>query len=190
MTIRELADTAGCSEKTVRRIVSDKMPGRIQNGRVTRFDWAESHKIMEWLPKKNLVSNLGQKSELPSQNVQGSNLNEKDMALIAGIVAAVFSKLDSRIGAVENRIAERGALLPPPHIKPRDNINKLVREYATTHQIGFQGAWGELYKEFSYRTNSNPRLSAKNRGMGILDYIEAEGLIDVLESVAIDWSST
>lgn len=67
MTIKELAITAGCNEKTVRRIGKELFPLTTKNGVKTDYDKSQCFDIMQKLPKKNLV----QMSELPSQNVQG-----------------------------------------------------------------------------------------------------------------------
>jgi hypothetical protein len=110
------------------------------------------------------------------------------MEVIGGIVAAIMASMNSRVEKIEAKIEQRQSLLPAPPIKPRDNVNKLVREYAHKQGIDHSAAFGELYRDFGYRTNTDPRRSAKNRGMAIIDYIEAEGMIDTLEAVAIEWS--
>jgi len=186
MTIREIADTAGCSEKTVKRIVAGLWPDKMQHGKVTRFTLAEANKLMEVLPKKNMVGNSGHLSPVATLPKE-SNLTPKDMELIAGIVSAVFANLETRMVRIESRVEQRAALLPPPQIKPRDHVNKIVREYANREAVDHSTAWGDLYREFGYRTNSNPKVSAKNRGMSVIDYIEAEGMIDTLEAIAMDW---
>lgn len=187
MTIREIADTAGCSEKTVKRVVSGLWPEKMQHGKVTRFTLSEANKLMEVLPKKNMVGNSGHLSSV-SATTKESTLTPKDMELIAGIVSAVFANLETRMGRIESRVAERAALLPPPQIKPRDHVNQIVRKYAEANGIDFPTAWGDLYREFGYRTNSAPKVAAKNRGMGVLDYLESEGLIETLEAVALEWA--
>ena len=101
-------------------------------------------------------------------------------------VSETMKQLDDRVTRIEDRVEKRQALLPAPQISRRDHINKLAREYATRHSIGFSEAYTTLYREFSYRTHSNPSISAKNRGMAIIDYIEAEGQIDTLEAVAME----
>lgn len=191
MTIREIAETAGCNEKTVRRIVGDKMPGKIQNGKVTRFTWDEAHQLMAWLPKRNQVDlghDLGQMSEVATRNLEGSTLTPRDMELIAGIMTAVMANLDGRVKGIEAKIESRQALLPAPQVKPRDHVNQIVRRHADRSGMDFSTAWRDLYREFGYRTNSAPTVAAKNRGMGVLDYLEAEGLIDTLEAVALEWA--
>jgi hypothetical protein len=37
-----------------------------------------------------------------------------------------------------------------------------------------------------FKHDTDPRTCAKNRNMGILDYIEIEGFIETLEAIAID----
>lgn len=195
MTIRELAEAAGCNEKTVRRIVNEKMPGKIVNGKVTRFDWTEAHALMKLLPKKNMVDlghNLGQMPEVAPQNTEGSTLSARDLDLISAIVsrtvAMTIQQLDLRLSKIEERVEERQALLPAPQIKPRTHVNQIVRQYADRVGMDFQSAWTDLYREFGYRTNTAPKVAAKKRDMGVLDYLESEGLIETLEAVALDWA--
>lgn len=119
----------------------------------------------------------------PTTNEKGGqDYVQRGMELVFGAIG----KLDERLSRIESKVEERQALLPAPQISRRDHINKLAREYATRHSIGFSEAYTTLYREFSYRTHSNPSISAKNRGMAIIDYIEAEGQIDTLEAVAME----
>ncbi len=67
MTVKELAEVAGCNEKTVIRLTKDLFPGLIRNGVKTLYSKDQAFDIMSGLPKKNLV----QMSEQPIQNVQG-----------------------------------------------------------------------------------------------------------------------
>ena len=62
----------------------------------------------------------------------------------------------------------------------------IIREYSTRIGVDYAGAWSELYRQFGYRTNSNPSISARNRGMKIIDYIDTEGQIETLESIALE----
>jgi hypothetical protein len=101
---------------------------------------------------------------------------------------AMLMDQNVRLGKIENRIEERAALLPAPQIKPRDHVNQIVRKYAERVGMDFSSAWTDLYREFGYRTNSAPKVAAKNRDMGVLDYLESEGLIETLEAVALEWA--
>lgn len=188
MTIRELAETAGCSEKTVKRIVAEKMPGKMQHGKVTRFTWDEAHKIMELLPKRNVVDS-GQMSSVQVTNVPSGDtaVMLAKIAEAMGAIALAVENISGRVSKVESRIEQRQALLPAPQISPRQNISKLVRKYAEKNDFEYNEVWRELYREYGYRTHSNPSIAAKNRGMSVIDYLDSEGQIETLEAVALDF---
>lgn len=118
-----------------------------------------------------------------------SSLSQKDIEVISTIVsvtvAETIKQLDGRMTNIEQKIEERKALLPAPEMNPRDSINMLVREYASRNGISFSTAYSELYRHFNYTYNCNVNVSAKNRDMPIIDYIESEGMIEKLEAVAI-----
>lgn len=118
-----------------------------------------------------------------------SSLSQKDIEVISTIVsvtvAETIKQLDGRMTNIEQKIEERKALLPAPEMNPRDSINMLVREYASRNGISFSTAYSELYRHFNYTYNCNVNISAKNRDMPIIDYIESEGMIEKLEAVAI-----
>lgn len=202
MTTREIAEATGKDERTIQRwakatgdkmsSISDKVTAVNKTGRPADYDIDESCAIIEHGMGKNAASLYRENARnqravsIPAE----SALSAKDVALIAQIVAATVAEtikqLDGRMGNIESQINQRKALLPAPQIKPRDHVSMLVRSHATRSNISYQEAWGELYTEFAYRTNSNPRTSARNRNMAIIDYIEAEGMIETLEAIAID----
>lgn len=177
MTIKEIADTAGCGVNTVKRWVSENMPTKMEKGKVTRFTWEEAHKVMDAMPKRN---NVAQMVQVPSPIGTGDRIDRLE-AMVEKLVSAFLAM------SVQNQPVQRMAL-EAPQIKPRDNINKIVREYANRNGIDHRTAWGDLYREFGYRTNSDPKKCAKNRGMSVIDYIEAEGMIETLEAIAIEWA--
>lgn len=61
MTVKELADVAGCNERTVRRITADLFPTLMRKGIKTIYTRDQGIDIMNALPKKNMV----QMSEVP-----------------------------------------------------------------------------------------------------------------------------
>lgn len=195
MTIKEIAEAAGISSESVRRKARDLFPDKFTNGKKTVLNQKQAIDVMKQLRKINFVSleqSIGatQCEKLPTQNEAVSNLTQKDLEMIssltAGIVSKIMQNLDIRMSNVEDKIAERKALLPPPGIKPRDNINKLVRAYVDNTGESYSKVFGELYTEFKYRYKIDARTCAKNRRMAIIDYIESEGMIEDLESVAIE----
>lgn len=199
MTTKEIAEAVGKDERSVQRwakrtgdkvsSVSDKVSSVQKTNRPADYDLEETCAIIETGMGKN-AADLFRMSANSAPKQKDSLLTEKDIQLItaltAGIVTQVMANLDSRVSKIETRVEQRQALLPPPQIKPRDHINMIVRQYATDSDMGYAKAWNELYRQFSYRTNTNPSACAKNRGMLILDYIETEGMIDLLESVAME----
>ena len=123
------------------------------------------------------------------QRPSNSLLSEKEIEMITKIVSVTVSEtmrqLDSRVNTIEKRIEERQALLPAPDIAPRDRINMIMRQYASNNGKGFQEVYNDLYRRFNYTHKCNVNLSAKNRGMPIIEYIEVEGMLDDLEAVAV-----
>jgi len=170
MTIREIAETAGCGTNTVKRWVSENMPTKMEKGKVTRFTWEEAHRVMDAMPKRNNVTQMGQVDRIDRLETMVEKLLGAVLALTA-----------------QNQLTPRLSL-QAPQIKPRDHVNQIVRDYAHRAGVDFSTAWGDLYREFGYRTNSAPKVAAKNRGMGVLDYLESEGLIETLEAVAMEWA--
>lgn len=118
-----------------------------------------------------------------------SSLSQKDIEVISTIVsvtvAETIKQLDGRMTNIEQKIEERRALLPAPEIAPRDRINMIIRDYAERNRMPFAAAYSELYKIFNYTYGCNVNASAKHRGVAIIEYIESEGLIENLESVAV-----
>ena len=198
MTTKEIAEAVGKDERTVARWVSrvsDKMPevsDKVSKAKATSkaadYNLDETCAIIEIGLGKNAASLFRENAKHALAPAQGSSLTARDMEVIGGIVASVMANLTARLGNIENVIDQRRALLPAPEVKPRDNISRIVRKYAHDNGIEYGPAWGELYREYGYRTNSNPSIAARNRGMAIIDYIEAEGMVGTLEAIAIDWA--
>jgi hypothetical protein len=183
MTIPDLADTAGCSEKTIRRLIGDTMPGRMVNGKVTRLTQDEARVLMEKLPKRNLVKDLGQMSGLPRPNVQGQDV----AALVRETVHAVITELVPVLMAAfrGHEPAARPALPAPAPLSIRAELRKVVQ--AGVHAPSeFKARWDSLYSEYYYRCANNIRLRAKHRDVPVLEYAEDEGLLPSLLSLAYE----
>lgn len=199
MTTKEIAEAVGKDERSVQRwakktgdrlsSIGVKLSLVGKSGKPADYDLDETLAIIDHGMGKNAADLFRMSAKQPT--AKESLLTEKDIQLItaltAGIVTQVMANLDARVSKIENRVEERQLLLPPPEVAPRDAINRIVRETASKRDMEYSRAWGDLYREFGYRTKSDPKRSAKNRDMAILDYIEAEGLIETLLSVAIEW---
>lgn len=200
MNVKEIAQTVNKDERSVRRWVkkaSDKMSGltdKMSDAEKTKkpadYTFEETIAIIESGLGKNAAliwkTNAEKRNAMypiPTMEIAAeSDSVRRGMELVFGAIG----KLDERLAKIETRIEQRQALLPAPSMKPRDHINKIVREYANNNHVHFPDAYARLYREFGYRTNSNPSVAAKNRGMTIIDYIESEGQIETLESVAVE----
>ncbi|MBQ0113759.1 MAG: hypothetical protein KBT03_11575 [Bacteroidales bacterium] len=97
-----------------------------------------------------------------------------------------IDNVDSRLAKIEQRVEQRQALLPPPEMDIKARINKLVRDYAKLHNLEFKDVWHMLYGDFAYRTHTNPRLCAKNRGLKTIEFLEQEKQLDLLETIAAE----
>lgn len=197
MTTKEIAGATGKDERTVQRwirkagdkmsSISDKMSLACPHSPAD-FDFEEAVYIIEIGMGKS-AAGIYRASAQQRPEVKGT-LSEHDIAMISQIVAMTVSQtikaLDGRISAIEEKVEERKALLPPPSISPRSNINRIVREYAHREDIEYATAWRRLYSSFTYRTHTDIVRCAKNRGMDTLEYAELEGHIDMLEAVAVD----
>lgn len=197
MNIKEISASVNKDESSVRRWVkklSGKMPviaGKMRASSPMNpadFDLEETLLII----KTGLGESAAYLYEQNAKNIQkpsDSLLSQKEIEMITKIVAVTVSEtmkqLDGRVNVIEKRIEERQALLPAPDIAPRDRINMIMRQYASTNGKSFQEVYNDLYRRFNYTHKCNVNLSAKNRGMPIIEYIEVEGMIDDLEAVAV-----
>lgn len=185
MTVKELAEVAGVSNENVRKVGKRLFPGMSQNGIKTIYTENQSLCIMREVRKKNLVSVPTQSVGVPTQSVKANDIdNAFKLAIVT--LTDLYKKQDERISNIEKAIETRKALLPPPKMSTRSHITKLVREYATKNDVSYRDAWINLYMDYGYRTNTNPTKCAKNREMSTIDYLDAEGQIEVLESVAME----
>jgi hypothetical protein len=98
------------------------------------------------------------------------------------ITAMVPVLLEVVRGAIPQQ--QVAALPAPVELNQRDQLRRVVNGYA--HRSGdHAGAWRELYTQFYYRYHRNLRECAKNRGMDTLDYVENEGIMNELLSLAV-----
>lgn len=199
MTIKELASFTGKTERTIRNWIaksSEKISSlseKISNAEKTKkpadFSIDEVEQILfNSSMSKDAVSILMQNAR--QNKKQTSTLTERDVELISSIVSLTVAKtieqLDNRMKKIENRIEERQALLPARKKDSRAHITELVRNYAFNHNMSYNNVYSLLYREYGYRTHSNPTVSAYNRHVTTIEYIEQSGNIEILESIAIE----
>lgn len=172
MTIKELAEVAGCSVKTIRRIVKQQFPNMIVNGRETRFTKEEAFDVMALLPKQN---DLGQPRTKAVKVGQGSDsrLDRIEQSL-NGLIGIMGEFIKSQTPKEEpKQIA--------PKLEPKDEIRRIINSYTGHTGSQYRDNWNLLYQECYYRLGKNFRVLAQNRQVKPMDIIVSEGFApDVL----------
>lgn len=196
MTIKEMAAVAGVSTETVRGKAKELYPDKFENGKKTELNHGQAVAVMYELRKKGFVQPT-ENLEVPTEHLEvassPSNL-DKLGAMVANL-SIQMSKAMEVMAVQQNQMAmmlagnhlpDAKKMIPAPALDPRAHIIKLANEYVSKTGIEHRDAYTMLYREFGYRTHCNAILSAKNRGMKIIDYIDSEGQIETLEAIALE----
>jgi len=199
MTTKEIAKATGKDITTVQRWVK-KMDGKMQSvdGKMQSststnpadFDLTETIAIIETGMGKNaadLYRMSAKEASTPATNTEVAQLGVMvaNLCLAVGEQMKMLTAQQQQISAILAKPQER-AMLPAPQLDPRAHIIKLVNEYTARTGIPHKDAYTMLYREYGYRTHCNAILSANNRGMKIIDYIDSEGQIETLEAIACE----
>jgi len=179
MTIKELAEVAGCSTKTVRRTIADKYPGLTKNGKVAKLTKEQCFDIMSKLPKKNdLGQNLGQMSKVD----QGLKKEVSELKQsVNGLISVMSRFIESQIPQPKQE-----QLQIAPKLEPKDEIRKIINSYTAFTASQYRDNWNLLYTECYYRLGKNFRVLAQNRQMKPMDIIVSEGFAPDVLLVARD----
>jgi len=195
MNVKEIALAVSKPERTVHNWVKKtsakmaqvnaKMAQATNDKKPADYDIDETCAIIEQGLGKNASSLFRANANFNKTPLPESTLTKRDLDLISALTISIISGLSQRVSNIESKIQERQELLPAPEIKSRDGINKIVKEYAYKTDTPYHTIWNNLYKEFNYRYNCNINVSARNRNMTVIDYIDTEGMIDQLYAVAL-----
>jgi len=71
-----------------------------------------------------------------------------------------------------------------PEKSKRAELREIINKYTAHRGCNHIEVWSQLYQQIYYRMNINVKLCADNRGMDKLDYIEKEGLLNEVLSLA------
>jgi predicted regulator of amino acid metabolism with ACT domain len=187
MTTKEIAQAVGKDERTVRRWVnrvadkmsglSDKMSDAERTKKPADYTLEETIAIIEAGLGKNAAGIFRANTEKPAIDT---------VSITAIIRETITAMVPVLVEVVRGAIPQQQvtALPAPVGLSQRDQLRRVINEYA--HRSGdHAGAWRELYTEFYYRYHRNIRECARNREMDTLDYVENEGIMDELLSLAI-----
>lgn len=183
VTIREIAETAGCNPETVRRITASRMPGKMVKGKVTRFTWDEAHQLMAMLPRTNSV-------DLPQPPTTGVVGQPDRLDRLEAIVEKLVGAVATLAAQIPTRSNVSALPAPQPQLVPeipvRKQIVNVVNDYAVKFEDGqFEHVWRRLYKEFGDRYGMDVKARASHKGIKPIEYLEREGLLEPLYLVAI-----
>jgi hypothetical protein len=194
MNVKEIASAVNKDERTVARWITkasvnmSEVGVKVSEAKRTQnpadYTLDETCAIIEQGLGKNASALFRANANFNNTPLPESTLTQRDLDLISALTISIMSGLNQRISNIESKIEERQALLPAPEIKIRDSINKIVREYAHETGTPYDMVWRQLYTEYNYRFNSNVSLLAKNRDMKTIDYMDKEGLLNNLYTVA------
>jgi hypothetical protein len=186
MTTKEIAEAVGKTERSVQMwakkagektsSVGEKTSSA-GHGKPADYTLEETIAIIEAGMGKNAAGVFRANAEKPASDTTSiaAIIRETITAMVPVLVEVVRGALP------QQQIA---ALPAPAELSPRDQLRRVVNGYA--HRSGdHAGAWRELYTQFYYRYHRNIRECARNRGMDTLDYVENEGIMDELLSLAV-----
>ena len=199
MTTKQIAVAVSKPERTVhnwiKRVsanmeqVSAKMAQARKTSKPAEYSFDETIEIIKTGMGVNaalIFKSNAQSSEQTAQTPDrsgGDDYVKRGMELVFGAIG----KLDQRLSSIENKIEERQILLPAPDIAPRKQVEILINDYVSKEKCTYPEARNMLYRYFNATYNQNVNVSAKNRNIAIVDYIESEGMIDNLLQVAIKY---
>lgn len=88
-----------------------------------------------------------------------------------------------RLEKIEKQLEEKKSQVAPD-LPPKERIIALIRNHANKTKEDFAELYRQLYSDYSLRTHINPSVKAKNRNMTTITFIEKEGDINLLVSIA------
>jgi DNA-binding transcriptional MerR regulator len=200
MTIKEIAEMTNVSAETVRRWVHN-LPQNVE-GIKERLSLAKKSgktSVDFSLPEVIEIVRAGGNETLAKMlmdNAAMKQLDEKKSSTLSGnhfdILRSMIDTLEAqekRLSAVESEISsikkQSPKALTAPQKTDRATLNQIVRLYADAQCSGdFRQAWAWLYQECLYRLSRNFPLCAKHEGISTLDYIDREGYMSHVLSIA------
>jgi len=187
MTIKELIEFTGKSERTVRNWIKKANIVRYaETAQRIEIDYTidEVEEILKAGSMSKdavyiLMQNARQaenKNPLPIIDSNGFNMKLfADMMAVS--MATALKPLYDRLEKIEGNPTNQLTLPVVSDIEPRAYLNQLVREYAQLKNVAFRKAWNVLYDQILYRCHENIKVKANNEGIKPIDYLERENKI-------------
>lgn len=201
MTFKEIAEVAGCSDRTARKYARKTWPNRNFTGTLgARLSEADSRMLMDQLPKRNMVES-GKSGKSSAEKVPVSQVAtvpsdmekfvDRRLDRLESVVERLIGAIATITGAVQNQQPQQKSLPFIPEIPVRKQIANVVNEWVMKRtngqrdQMAFANAFQRLYKDFGDRYGIDVVKRAENRGIKPIEYLEREGKLEELYLVAI-----
>jgi len=200
MTTKEIAGATGKDDTAVRRWArklageSPAVAGKIAastSAHPADYSVQETCAMIEIGLGKNAADLFRMNAETYTKPVGQHTANAEESRIEARLdrLENIAEKLLMAVGNLVMSSQPQGQRMignTAPPLDSRSNIVKTVNEYVAKTGTPHRDAYTNLYREYGYRTHCNAILSAKNRNMKIIDYIDSEGQIEILEAVALE----
>ncbi len=173
MTLKQIAETAGCSYRVVLAATKETLPGLVKNGQATELTEGEALMVIAKVPKRNLVS--------PITKVQG-----RERFPMAEFQAIVESAVRGALAAfrAESQPSPAPAQIEAPKMTDRAELRQIVAKYAKAHGGDYSDAWGIVYGAAYYRLKINLRVRSERSGKAPIEVAEEAGLLPEIIAIA------
>ena len=175
MTITQIAETAGCSRDTVKRLVKIMFPNLKSKGKGIALDLNEDKclQLMDKLPKKNYVDLPS--ANTPSNIVQNTHVDYEAIGkMIAVAVSAAIAPLIKQIQAPKNQPLQ---IEHVPEKSTRAIFRQHIYELVKLSNSDWSTIYNAVYSEMGYVYNVKIKARANNRGIKPIDVLEQDGLM-------------
>ena len=187
MTIKELAEFTGKTERTIRNwvnkagkingLIQEKISRSLETKKSSDFTVDEIGEVLNaGSMSKDAVTILMQNARQETTVITTNNSVDyvEIGKMIAMAVTSAMTPILQELRQPQQNQPKQLALPSAPDIKPRALLRQLVNDYAHSINITPRESWNELYKQFYYRCNESIKTKAKNLKIIPLDYLENE----------------
>ena len=186
MNTREIASAVNKADRSVQRwikavsvkvsSINDKMSSSSPMNPAD-YDLDETCMIIEYGLGKNAAAIFKANAK---SNVKLPDVNTRLDRLETLIEKVLMMQLNNVVKEPEKQLTFSVA----PQKTKRAELREIINKYTADRNCNHIEVWTQLYQQIYYRMNINVKICADNRGMDKLDYIEKEGLMDEVVSLA------
>lgn len=200
MNIKEIAELTGKTERSIRlwstkaseniSSISEKISYSSRTKKPSDFTLEETVEIIRSGGNETLANLLKENAN------RDKDTTKDDIMSLSKIISLTVSEtIKSLLPYLVNNseVKNNNVLKEPekqltfndvPEKSKRAELREIINKYTAHRGCNHIEVWSQLYQQIYYRMNINVKLCADNRGMDKLDYIEKEGLLNEVLSLA------